>query len=68
MMTTKVVWVLLLVTAYNTDDFDFEPIGSYDTIAECHLAATQTFWEVLPLNTEVMCIRTEGFVDETNIP
>ena len=67
-METTVAWILLLVTAYSNDDFDFEKVGAYDTIAECHLAATQTFWEVLPLNTEVMCIRTEGFVDETNIP
>lgn len=67
-METTVAWILLLVTAYSNDDFDFEKVGAYDTIAQCHLAATQTFWEVLPLNTEVLCIRTEGFVDETNIP
>ena len=67
-METTVAWVLLLITAYSNDDFDFEKVGAYDTIAECHVAATQTFWEVLPMNTEVVCIRTEGFVDETNIP
>ena len=67
-METAVTWVLLLITAYSSDDFDFEKVGAYDTIAECHVAATQTFWEVLPPNTEVVCIRTEGFVDETNIP
>jgi len=67
-METTVAWVLLLITAYSSDDFDFEKIGAYDTIAECHVAATQSFWEVLPMNTEVVCIRTEGFVDETNIP
>jgi len=67
-METTVAWVLLLITAYSNDDFDFEKIGAYDTIAECHVAATQSFWEVLPMNTEVVCIRTEGFVDETNIP
>lgn len=67
-METTVAWVLLLITAYSSDDFDFEKVGVYDTIAECHVAATQTFWEVLPMNTEVVCIRTEGFVDETNIP
>ena len=67
-METAVTWVLLLITAYSSDDFDFEKVGAYDTIAECHVAATQTFWEVLPMNTEVVCIRTEGFVDETNIP
>ena len=67
-METTVAWVLLLITAYSSDDFDFEKVGAYDTIAECHVAATQSFWEVLPMNTEVVCIRTEGFVDETNIP
>ena len=67
-METPVAWVLLLITAYSSDDFDFEKVGAYDTIAECHVAATQSFWEVLPMNTEVVCIRTEGFVDETNIP
>ena len=67
-METTVAWILLLVTAYSSDDFDFEKVGAYDTVTECHVAATQTFWEVLPMNTEVVCIRTEGFVDETNIP
>jgi len=67
-METTVAWVLLLITAYSNEDFDFEKVGAYDTIAECHVAATQTFWEVLPINTEVMCIRTEGFADEANIP
>ena len=67
-METTVAWVLLLITAYSSDDFDFEKVGAYDTIAECHVAATQTFWEVPPMNTEVVCIRTEGLVDETNIP
>ena len=67
-METTVAWVLLLITAYSSDDFDFEKVGAYDTIAECHVAATQTFWEVLPMNTEVLCIRTEGFADEANIP
>ena len=57
MMTTKVVWVLLLVTAYNGEDFDFEPIGSYDTIAECHFASTQEFWDEMPLNKEArVCV------------
>ena len=67
-METTVARVLLLITAYSSSDFDFEKVGAYDTIAECHVAATQSFWEVLPMNTEVVCIRTEGFVDETNIP
>ena len=67
-METTVAWILLLVTAYSSDDFDFEKVGAYDTVPQCHFAATQTYWEVLPLNTEVLCIRTEGFGIETNIP
>ena len=66
MMTTKVVWVLLLVTAYNGEDFDFEPIGSYDTIAECHFASTQEFWDEMPINQEALCIRVEELTNETN--
>ena len=65
MMTTKVVWVLLLVTAYSGDDFDFEPIGSYDTIAECYVASTQEFWDEMPINQEALCIRTEELISET---
>jgi len=36
----KVVWVLLLVTGYGVDSFDTKSHGGYDTIAECHVAAT----------------------------
>lgn len=64
MMTTKVVWVLLLVTAYSGDDFDVEPIGSYDTIAECYFASTQEFWEEMPVNQEALCIRAEEMTSE----
>ena len=66
MMTTKVVWVLLLVTAFSSEDFEFVPIGSYDTIAECYVASTQEFWEEMPINQEALCIRVEELTDEKN--
>lgn len=57
----KVVWVLLLVTGYgvDSDSFDTKSLGGYATIAECHVAATQIFWEAMPMNQEAMCIRVE---------
>jgi len=55
----KVVWVLLLVTGYGVDSFDTKSLGDYDTVAECHVAATQIFWENMPINKEAMCIRVE---------
>ena len=64
MMTTKVVWVLLLVTAFSSEDFEFETIGAYDTIAECYVASTQEFWEEMPINQEALCIRVEELTDE----
>ena len=64
MMTTKVVWVLLLVTAFSSEDFEFEPIGTYDTIAECYFASTQEFWEEMPVNQEALCIRVEELISE----
>ena len=64
MMTTKVVWVLLLVTAFSSEDFEFEPIGAYDTIAECYFASTQEFWEDMPINQEALCIRAEELASE----
>jgi hypothetical protein len=66
MMTTKVVWVLLLVTAYNGEDFAFERIGAYGTIAECYVASTQEFWDEMPLNKEALCMRVEELTNETN--
>ena len=66
MMTTKVVWVLLLVTAFSSEDFEFEPIGAYDTIAECYVASTQEFWDDMPMNQEALCIRVEELTDEKN--
>ena len=57
----KVVWVLLLVTGYgvDSDSFDTKSLGGYDTIAECHVAATQIFWDAMPINQEAVCIRVE---------
>ncbi len=57
----KVVWVLLLVTGYgvDSDSFDTKSLGGYDTIAECHVAATQIFWDRMPINQEAVCIRVE---------
>tara|TARA_B100000575_G_C22835047_1_gene489905 strand:+ start:485 stop:685 length:201 start_codon:yes stop_codon:yes gene_type:complete len=66
MMTTKVVWVLLLVTAYSDKDFAFERIGAYDTIAECYVASTQEFWDEMPINKEALCIRVEELTNEKN--
>jgi len=55
----KVVWVLLLVTGYGVDSFDTKSLGGYDTMAKCHVAATQIFWENMPINQEALCIRVE---------
>ena len=64
MMTTKVVWVLLLVTAFSSEDFEFEPIGTYNTVAECYFASTQEFWDDMPLNKEALCMRVEELTHE----
>ena len=64
MMTTKVAWVLLLVTAFSSEDFEFEPIGTYDTMAECYFASTNEFWEEMPMNKEALCMRVEELVNE----
>lgn len=57
----KTVWVLLLVTGYgvDSDSFDTISLGGYDTIAECHVTATQIFWDRMPMNQEALCIRVE---------
>ena len=55
----KVVWVLLLVTGYGVDEFDTKSLGGYDTMAQCHVASTQIFWENMPINQEALCIRVE---------
>ena len=64
MMTTKVAWVLLLVTAFSSEDFEFEPIGTYDTMAECYFASTNEFWEEIPMNKEALCMRVEELASE----
>ena len=55
----KVVWVLVILRAISVDEFVPSNIGTYDTIAECHLAATTLFWDDLPDNHEAVCIRVE---------
>ena len=67
-METTVAWVLLAVTAFSSEEFDFERIGVYNTMAECYFASTVEFWEVMPVNQEALCIRVEDYSDETNIP
>ena len=64
MMTTKVVWVLLLVTAFSSEAFEFEPIGTYDTMAEWYFASTQEFWDDMPMNKEALCMRVEELASE----
>ena len=64
MMTTKVVWILLLVTAFSREDFEFETIGTYDTMAECYFASTNEFWDEMPMNKEALCMRVEELVRE----
>ena len=60
-MTVEVVWVLLLVTALNKYDFVTENIGDYETVAECHFAATRMFWDDMPANKEAVCMRVEEY-------
>ena len=54
------------MTAFSSEDFEFEPIGAYDTIAECYVASTQEFWEEMPINQEALCIRVEELTDDKN--
>lgn len=62
-----IVWVLIIVTASGLARFEVTPLGDYPTIADCHVASTQRFWdEDMPLNQEVVCIRVEVGDDERN--
>tara|TARA_Y100000361_G_scaffold118098_1_gene109367 strand:+ start:641 stop:799 length:159 start_codon:yes stop_codon:yes gene_type:complete len=45
----------------NKYDFVTENIGDYETVAECHFAATQMFWEDMPMNKEAVCMRVEEY-------
>jgi len=54
----------LLVTGFGVDEFDTKSLGGYDTMAECHVASTQTFWENMPINQEALCIRVETRIDD----
>lgn len=55
----KVVWVLVLLRAVSVDEFVPTNIGTHETIAQCHVAATTLFWEDMPENHEAVCIRVE---------
>jgi hypothetical protein len=57
------IWLLVLVTATKIDKIDARALGGYETIAECHVAATQIFWENMPVNQEAVCIRAEMNID-----
>ena len=59
-MTTTVVWVLLIVTAINRDDFTLQPVAEYPTMAECYVASTKLFWDDVPINQELLCMRVGG--------
>ena len=52
-----VKWVLLLIIAKGFNGFETKPLGYFDTIARCHVASTQIFWEDMPLNQKTVCIR-----------
>jgi hypothetical protein len=59
------IWLLVLVTASNVTKIDTRVLSAYPTIAECHVAATQIFWENMPVNQEAVCIKTERKHDRT---
>jgi len=54
-----VSWVLLWITAVGVEEFNVKNVGVFDTIAQCHVAATKMFWEDMPINEEAVCIRVE---------
>lgn len=54
-----VKWVLIVVTVKGLAQFEATPLGDFATIAECHVASTQTFWENMPMNQEAVCMRVE---------
>jgi hypothetical protein len=62
MMTVK--WVLLLVTAINRTEFELKPIAEYETMSDCYVASTKLFWENVPMNQELLCMRVGGNDEE----
>jgi len=51
-------WVLLVISLTEHNTLKHEALGFYDTIAQCHVAATQYHWEdQMPLNEEMVCMR-----------
>jgi hypothetical protein len=63
-MTTKVAWVLLLITAVEVENFEVETVAYYPTMAECYFASTKLFWDELPINQELLCMRVGGHDEE----
>lgn len=59
-MTTTVVWVLMIVTAANRSDFHVTTVAEYPTMAECYVASTKLFWDDVPMNQELLCMRVGG--------
>lgn len=54
------IWLLLLI-AITADGFQVAVIGAYDSIAQCHVAATTTLhWEDrMPINQEAVCMAAD---------
>ncbi len=59
------IWLLVLVTANSIDNLDARVLSVHPTIAECHVTATQVFWENMPVNQEAVCLRMEETDDRT---
>lgn len=57
------MWMLVLVTAFSSWEYQVVPMTSADTISECHFRATQVDFDITRNeNQELLCIR----VDEEN--
>ena len=59
------IWLLVLVTANSIDNLDARVLSVHPTIAECHVTATQVFWENMPVNQEAVCMRVEEKLDRS---
>ena len=53
------IWLLVLVSAVETDKVETKILSGFPTIQDCHSAATQILWENMPMNQEAVCVRTE---------
>ena len=54
-----VSWVLLWITAAGAEEFRVKNVGVFDTVEECHVAASKIFWDDMPVNEEAVCIRVD---------